>query len=438
MTYWEKPLVWLLTLLIDGTLLYTFSCVAVCQRPCARDWSLFLAATMVIDGINMLFLHGQFSGWSLLQGLAHVYIVARFVFHLRRKRLLIGALALLCIDLTLSLFAGAVSICLLGPDRVNALMLQWRLPRLLLSLTHLLLFLLLLPAYQLQRLRKCRPCVLPEKLSILRSVLLFIVTVISIALLFNQLPTLELSSRLNRVMLLFGITLMILVICFSYLAQDIRYLRMRRRNETLEQQKRINDALIADMRQFRGQVISMVDNLGGILSEGTLAQKRAYYEQIAHQCAQINNDNVLTLQKINDAALSTLLLRKLARCQELHLPIYLHASGPLCFNKALSPALCQAMGVLLDNAIEAAADSLYPRIVVHMDCKEKHTEIHVVNTFPATMDVDDFLRGNTVSTKAGHAGDGLQSIAALCQKYTNFNVQYTSQGRFILCTLMIL
>lgn len=67
---------------------------------------------------------------------------------------------------------------------------------------------------------------------------------------------------------------------------------------------------------------------GGILSEGTLAQKRAYYEQIAHQCAQINNDNVLTLQKINDAALSTLLLRKLARCQELHLPIYLHASGP--------------------------------------------------------------------------------------------------------------
>lgn len=60
----------------------------------------------------------------------------------------------------------------------------------------------------------------------------------------------------------------------------------------------------------------MVDNLGGILSEGTLAQKRAYYEQIAHQCAQINNDNVLTLQKINDAALSTLLLRKLARCQE--------------------------------------------------------------------------------------------------------------------------
>ena len=73
-----------------------------------------------------------------------------------------------------------------------------------------------------------------------------------------------------------------------------------------------------------------------------------------------------------------------------------------------------------------------------MDCKEKHTEIHVVNTFPATMDVDDFLRGNTVSTKAGHAGDGLQSIAALCQKYTNFNVQYTSQGRFILCTLMIL
>ena len=438
MNFWETPLVWLLTLLVDGTLLYVFSCVALSQRPCLKDWSLYLGLTMLLDGFSLFVLQGQYSGWSLVLAFALILLVAWFVFHLRRRKWLLGSLLLLGVHLLLSLLSGAVSICLLGAEQVNVLMLQWTLPRLRLTLTHLLLFLLLLPAYQLQRLCKHRPCALPKALYILRSIVLLVVTVLCVALLFDQFSSLALSSRINQVMLLFGVTAVILVICFSYLAQDIRYLRMCQHNETLEQQKSVNDALMADMRQFRGQVVRMVDSLGGILAEGTLEQKRACYDQIARQCAQINNDNVLTLQKINNTALAALLLHKLDRCQVLDLPIYLHASGPLCFSKVLSPALCQILGVLLDNAIEAAADSTYPRVVVQMEQGDKSTEIHIVNTFSAAMDVDGFLRGNTTSTKAGHTGDGLQSVAALCQKHTNFSVQYAIQGRFIICTLMIL
>lgn len=438
MNYWEMPLVWLFTMLVDGSLLYVFSCTALFQRPCLKGWSLFLGCTMLLDGFSLLALRGKYGGWSLLQAFVLILVVARFVYHLRGRKWLLSSLLLLSVHLLLSLLASALSICLLGERQVNALMLQWTLPRLRLTLTHLLLFLLLLPAYQLQGLRKRRPCTLPTALYILRSMLLLVVTVLCVTFLFNRFSSLALSSRINQVILLFGITAAVLIICFSYLAQDFRYLRMCKHNETLEQQKSVNDALIADMRQFRGQVIQMVDNLRGVLSEGTLEQKRACYEQIARQCAQINNDNVLALQKIGNSALAALLLRKLDRCHALGLPIYLHASSSLCFNKALSPALCQILGVLLDNAIEAASDSVYPRVVVQMEQRDKSTEIHIVNTFSATMDVKGFLRGNTTSTKTGHTGDGLESVAALCQKHTNLSVQYTSQGRFIICTLTIL
>lgn len=120
------------------------------------------------------------------------------------------------------------------------------------------------------------------------------------------------------------------------------------------------------------------------------------------------------------------------------LPIYLHLSGRPRFDKTLSPVLCEIMGVLLDNAIEAAADSVYPRVVVQLTELTKGVEINIMNTFPEAMDVNSFLDGNTASTKEGHAGEGLRSVAALCQRYANLSVQYTMRGRFIVCSLMIL
>lgn len=438
MNCFETVYVWLLMLLIDGVLLYAFSCVVLYQRPSIRGQSIFMLSLISIDTFSMLCFDGGFSGWSLLQNLLHLCIAARFVFGLRRRNLVAGILMLLSVHLIVSLFAGAVSILSLGTERVNTLMLSWTWPRLWLGLTHLLLFVLLPPAYLLQRLRKRSTHTLPDALYIVRSVMLLLVTVFCIATLFNHLPSLAVSSRLTRVVFLFSITALMLIICLSYLAQDIRFLRMRKYNETLERQKHINDALVADLRQFRGQVIQMVDGLGGILSEGSQEQKRAYYDQTARQCAQINNDNVLALQRITDAALSTLLLRKLARCHKLLLPIYLHLSGRPRFDKTLSPVLCEIMGVLLDNAIEAAADSVYPRVVVQLTELTKGVEINIMNTFPEAMDVNSFLDGNTASTKEGHAGEGLRSVAALCQRYANLSVQYTMRGRFIVCSLMIL
>lgn len=435
---WENVCVWLLTLLADGTLLYAFSCAALRQRPSIRHLCIYMLSLTAVDTISMFCFDGGFSGWSLLQSLLHIFIAAKFIFRLRRRGLVVGILTLLSIHLLLSLLAGTVSILLLGTERVNDLMLTWTWPRLWLALTHLLLFALLPAAYLLQRLRKRSARTLPDWLYIARSVLLLLVTVFCIATLFNHLPSLAVSSRLTRVIFLFSITALMLIICFSYLAQDIRFLRMRKHKETLEQQKHINDALVADLRRFRGQVIQMVDRLGGILSEGSQEQKRAYYDQTARQCAQINNDNVLALQRITDTALSALLLRKLSRCRELMLPIYLHLFGHPCFDKTLSPILCEITGVLLDNAIEAAADSIYPRVVVQLTELAKGVEINIMNTFPETMDVNGFLDGNTASTKEGHTGEGLRSVTALCQKHANLSVQYTMRGRFIVCSLMIL
>ena len=119
-------------------------------------------------------------------------------------------------------------------------------------------------------------------------------------------------------------------------------------------EKRTSMTLIAMARKFRGQVISMVDNLGGILSEGTLAQKRAYYEQIAHQCAQIINTMKATPAKINDCtAYPRCQLRKaslLSRSASAHLSA--------CLVHMVSIRRCHLLlcrgPCVFDNAIEAA------------------------------------------------------------------------------------
>ena len=434
----EPVLSWLLSLLADGTLLYLFSCVAMGQPPCRRSWWVYMAATLAVDAVSTLCFHGAYTGWTLLLSVANIFFVTRFAFLYRKRRLLLRALVLLSLHFILSLLAGGLSVLFLGSEQVNALMLQWTWKRLVLSATHLPLALLLLPAYQCQRWLSRRTIVLPDSLYLLRALLLLTATIVCVSMLLNQLPTIALPSRLHRIILLFGITAVILGICISYLAQDLRFLRMRKRSATLERQKLINDALAEDLRQFRGQVIQMVDALGGMLSEGTPEEKRLRYEEIARQCAQINNENMLVLQRLGDPALAGLLLRKLARCRELGLPIYLHLSGQPYFSRALSPALCQIMGVLVDNALEAAADSVYPRVVIRLSQQEKGIRITTMNTYPAILDVERFLSGSAVSTKSGHTGDGLRSVAALCRQYPNVSVEFAAQGRFILCDLIIL
>ena len=62
-------------------------------------------------------------------------------------------------------------------------------------------------------------------------------------------------------------------VSITYLIQDVQYLRQKRRNETLEQQKRVNDALLTNMsRIFKHNIGNMLYGLEGEILSGNVDQ----------------------------------------------------------------------------------------------------------------------------------------------------------------------
>lgn len=434
----EVCCVWFIINMADGSMMYLFSSIILNRKVTWSGWLGYLSILMVIEMVSMLLMNGGFSGWSLLLGLAELIGIAFMVFRYRGWELAIGVATMLCVNMTLALLSGGVSMLLLGVEQVNALMLDWRWPRLTIVAAHLPLMVLLLPVYQLRNWWRNRRAELPDGFYYMRALILLAAAVTCIVLLFNQLQNMALAQRLNQVALLFGVAAAVLAICLAHLAQDVRYLGMRKRHETLSRSKQLNDALVEDMRQFRGSMIAMVDGLGDVLLSGAPEAQRAYYDQMARQCARINHENVLTLQRLNEPALATLLLNKLERSRQYELPMYLHLTGAPVFSRRVpSSVLCQAVGVLVDNAIEAAADSEYPRVSIELAQIPRGVEINVLNTYPQELDVQRFLDGEALSTKGEGHGDGMASVAALCRRYPCMQLNRYARGRFIECSLTI-
>ena len=434
----EEFLVWLITMTVDGSILFLFSSVILGSRVTWRRWLGYLAVIMPVDALSMAVTKGGFSGWSLLMGLTELIVLSFAVFRRRGWEMAIGAAAMLCVNMTLSLLSGGLSMLLMGMEQVNALMLDWRWPRLAVVAAHLPLLVLLLPVYQLRKARQDRRAELPDAFYYMRALILLAAAITCIVLLFNQLQSLALARRLNQVALLFGVAATVTAVCLAHLAQDVRYLSLRRRHETLTRNKQINDALVEDMRQFRGQMIALVDGLGDVLATGAPEAQRAYYDRMARQCARLNHENVLALQRLNEPALATLLLHKLERARQLDLPMYLQLTGSPAFGRRVpSAVLCQAVGVLVDNAIEAAAESGYPRVSVEIAEILRGVEINVLNTYPEDFDARRFLEGETPSSKGEGRGSGLASLEAMCRRYPCMQLNRYVQGRFVECSLTI-
>lgn len=228
-----------------------------------------------------------------------------------------------------------------------------------------------------------------------------------------------------------------LLIGLSYFVQDIRYLQQLRRNETLEQQQAMNASLLSNLRFFRHNTVNMLYGFEGAILSGDTGTIKSYYREMTEKCALVNNENIVALERIANPAVSALLLRAVERARQESLPIQLYVQNGLRIGKGLSDSdLCEVMGVLLDNAIEAAVQATVKLVTVEMRNIDNAMELIVKNTYAGTVTEAQLLNGAT-STKPGHSGHGLQSVRDILARnrkaFLNLHVssQYVSMQLFV-------
>lgn len=252
----------------------------------------------------------------------------------------------------------------------------------------------------------------------------------------QRVSSLPIEIRNNEVTTEMALIVPILLLGATYIVQDIRYAQQMKRNQTLEQQQEMQNILLQDTRMFRHNIANMLYGLQGMILTRDYDSIERYYQKITEKCAVINNENVVALRRIPSLALNALLVQKLQAANSQSLPFYVFTDEGLNWHNAKDETICEILGVLMDNAIEAAQEAQARYISLEAHNVPHGVELVVRNTWK--QDTRDFLyHADYASTKPGHEGLGLRSVRRAVAKDRHMIFNLYPAGRYIEANLQV-
>lgn len=261
--------------------------------------------------------------------------------------------------------------------------------------------------------------------------------VIVIILFARALQSVNSTDQVERLALLlpdFLIILLLFAIGITYAAQDIRSYNQAKENQQLLHQQSLQSLLLNDTRIFRHNISNMLYGMQGTLLSGDVSAIEAYYRRMVEQCQMINNENVVALKRLPSMAVSSLLLNKVQQANASRIPFYITVDEAISWRGLRDSEMTQVLGVLLDNALEAASESNSPYVAFEACSTNGALSIIIRNTYrPGEPPV---LTPNPPSTKAGHEGVGLHSLQRIFARNPNVLFNLYTYGRYVEASLL--
>ncbi len=207
-------------------------------------------------------------------------------------------------------------------------------------------------------------------------------------------------------------------------------------SQSLEEAQLYNKTLILlhdNMRGFKHDFNNIVQGIGGYIATNDMSGLKKYYSQLLKDCNRSNNLTALNPTLINNPAIYNILATKYHKADEIGVEINLNIFIDLNeLEKCVKVyELTRIIGVLMDNAIEAAAE-----------CKDKNVQVSfrketsrnrfimiIENTYKnKDIDIDKiFEKDFSTKSKKTNSGIGLWEIRQILKKNNNLNL-YTSKN----------
>lgn len=397
------------------------------------------------------------NGWNILSAALWYLIILHFVFDQRGWMMLLNLLKLMVLLVVLELICALIVAILtaleVNPDLLLVITLEdmFEVRKLMSTgMVNLIGALPILLAILLWEQWNARRKKLPDAVckrqwlyttALLRLALLVIAALSVFAMPHFLLGTesfrLFLMPKSKQYILLIASVGLLLAVALSYIVQDIRYILQLQRLNTLEQQQAISRSLVANLRYFRHNMVNMLYGLEGVLISGDRERVTAYYNEMREKCALVNNENIAALERITNPSVSAVLLRAVDRAREMSLPVNLYVQEGVVFPHILSDTdLCQVLGVLTDNAIEAAHQAAERHVSVELRNVDDALEIIVRNTYAGEISPECLNLGGA-STKEGHEGQGLKSCYHILGRKKGAFLNFWVTGQYVQAQLLL-
>lgn len=200
----------------------------------------------------------------------------------------------------------------------------------------------------------------------------------------------------------------------------------------LEQEKesnRILKNLQDDLRGFRHDFSNILCTIGGYVLVKDMDGLSKYYSQIQKDITKINNLGALNYDSINNPAIFTLIASKYSRALELGIEMNINVFLNLNNLNMKIYEFTRVLGILLDNAIEAAkdCDEKVINLEIFKEPNRNRQILLIENTYNnKNVDTEKIYEKN-YSTKQGNSGLGLWEVRQILKRNNNLNL-FTSKN----------
>ena len=193
-----------------------------------------------------------------------------------------------------------------------------------------------------------------------------------------------------------------------------------------------------NLRIFKHDFSNIMQSIEGYIVNKDMDGLTEYYKGIKNECNNSNNLTALSPKLINDPALYSLIASKYLLAEESNITF----NVSICVNFSdinVSPyILTRILGILLDNAIEAAKTSNEKEICFNVSGPFKNSNvkkyvISIQNTY-SNKDIDlDRIREKGYTSKndeEGSHGLGLWEVNKILKRSKNLNLHTTKNNKY--------
>ena len=190
------------------------------------------------------------------------------------------------------------------------------------------------------------------------------------------------------------------------------------------------------IRGFKHDFHNIVQSIGGYADRGDLEGLRVYYRQLLQDCGRTNNLTALSPEVINNPAIYNVLATKYHKADEIgvqiNLGIFINLNEIEKHMKIYE--FTRILGILLDNAIEAASECENKIIHVSFRKEQNRRRLLVIidNTYKnKDINVDKIYEKDfSTKSKETNSGLGLWEVRQILKKNNNLNLFTTKSEEF--------
>lgn len=203
-------------------------------------------------------------------------------------------------------------------------------------------------------------------------------------------------------------------------------------NELVQQQfyNNILNNTLHVLRRYKHDFNNNISVMHLMLLSKRYKELEEYMNEITKFSTSTNTD--LKMLDIHNAALNGLISSKIKYAEQMGVHIELQILGQITDIKDIKMMdLCEILGIVLDNAIEASVKD--ETITILLEQTDKFTRFKVINNFEGDFDLFNLIRSGNYSSKGGEHGNGLKIVKSIVKEYKNldYNMTYNPDLKII-------